>query len=264
MKLSRNLARLLALLALPLAGQVYATCGVTPFNGVKLEGVGTASTASTAPTWSTSLAYVLGAKVQLNGLEYEARWWTQGNAPGSATGEVWKLTVGTNGIPQAWQVGQVYYGGEQTLYLGKIYAAKWWSKGVAPGGTDWAFVRSADVFSRVQLSGSYFPQYCNVVSFESISSSTMIDIKWSVSQDPDNIIAYWKHVDVSYWKTPEQGRGLELARGTAKQGSLSYQFYSTRYSVPGHNTYSGSDISLYLCTASNECRKVVGRIPGQI
>ena len=264
MKISTNLARLLALLALPLAGQAYATCGVTPYNGVTLAAVSTTSTTSTAPTWSTTLAYGQGAKVQLNGLEYEARWWTQANAPGSATGEVWKLTVGANGIPQAWQVGQVYYGGEQTLYLGKIYAAKWWTKGSAPGGTDWTFVRSADVFSGVQLSGSYFSQGCANLQGMTVYRSTMVDIQWSVYQDSDNIIAYWKHVDVSTWKTPEQGRGLELARGTTKQGSLSYQ-YSTG---PSYNSpqiiYSGSEIALYLCTALNECRRVVGRRPNQI
>ncbi len=39
------------------------------------------------PAWDTNAVYVGGNKVSYQGFEYTARWWTQGNAPGS--NEVW-------------------------------------------------------------------------------------------------------------------------------------------------------------------------------
>ncbi len=44
---------------------------------------------TTPPTgdWDTSVAYVGGDVVTYNGVEYKAKWWTQGNEPGST--DVW-------------------------------------------------------------------------------------------------------------------------------------------------------------------------------
>ena len=44
---------------------------------------------TTPPTgdWDTSVAYVGGYVVTYNGVEYKAKWWTQGNEPGST--DVW-------------------------------------------------------------------------------------------------------------------------------------------------------------------------------
>ncbi|AJS59930.1 lytic polysaccharide monooxygenase [Paenibacillus sp. IHBB 10380] len=41
--------------------------------------------------WNASTVYVGGNKVTHNGANYEAKWWTQGEMPGSAGADVWKL-----------------------------------------------------------------------------------------------------------------------------------------------------------------------------
>lgn len=51
--------------------------------------VSTSGSSATYPAWSASTVYLGGDKVSYNGKNYEARWWTLGETPGSA--EVWKL-----------------------------------------------------------------------------------------------------------------------------------------------------------------------------
>ncbi|MFC4100666.1 lytic polysaccharide monooxygenase [Paenibacillus xanthanilyticus] len=46
---------------------------------------------TTYPAWNSSTAYVGGSKVTHNGVNYEAKWWTQGEVPGSAGATVWKV-----------------------------------------------------------------------------------------------------------------------------------------------------------------------------
>ncbi|WP_426446278.1 lytic polysaccharide monooxygenase [Paenibacillus sp. S-38] len=50
----------------------------------------TGSSTTAYPAWNASTAYVGGSKVTYNGVNYEARWWTQGEIP-SAASSVWKV-----------------------------------------------------------------------------------------------------------------------------------------------------------------------------
>ncbi|WP_422657700.1 lytic polysaccharide monooxygenase [Paenibacillus sp. EC2-1] len=43
------------------------------------------------PAWNASTVYVGGNKVTHNGVNYEAKWWTQGQTPGTPGGDVWKV-----------------------------------------------------------------------------------------------------------------------------------------------------------------------------
>jgi len=51
--------------------------------------VTTTAIPSTYPAWSSTTVYVGGNKVTHNGVNYEAKWWTLGETPGSA--DVWKV-----------------------------------------------------------------------------------------------------------------------------------------------------------------------------
>ncbi|ANA80841.1 chitin-binding protein [Paenibacillus glucanolyticus] len=51
--------------------------------------VSTSGGSTAYPAWSATAVYVGGNKVSHNGVNYEAKWWTQGETPGSA--EVWKV-----------------------------------------------------------------------------------------------------------------------------------------------------------------------------
>lgn len=112
--------------------------------------------ATPSDTWEASKAYAGGSRVIYKGKIYEAKWWIQGEVPGSNQWGAWKLigdavvdppvtdptdptepTEPVNpGIP-AWDSGKVYFGGDQVSYNGKIYEARWWVQGDTPGANSW-------------------------------------------------------------------------------------------------------------------------------
>ncbi|OAB48613.1 lytic polysaccharide monooxygenase [Paenibacillus antarcticus] len=81
--LSPNTAYTFTVKAVDAAGNVSAASNTL--------NVTTPAAPTTYPAWNSSTAYVGGNKVTYNGVNYEAKWWTQGQAPGSAGADVWKL-----------------------------------------------------------------------------------------------------------------------------------------------------------------------------
>ncbi|MDQ0088693.1 chitin-binding protein [Paenibacillus anaericanus] len=86
----------------------YSVTNLTPstayaFTVKAVDAAGNVSTASNtlnvttpaAPTtytaWNVSTVYVGGNKVTHNGVNYEAKWWTLGETPGSTGADVWKV-----------------------------------------------------------------------------------------------------------------------------------------------------------------------------
>jgi len=53
--------------------------------------------AGTYPAWNATEAYVAGTRVLLDGVPYQANWWTQGQWPGVAAvgGSPWTLVFPT-------------------------------------------------------------------------------------------------------------------------------------------------------------------------
>jgi chitinase len=45
--------------------------------------------AGTYPKWTARLVYVRGERVELNGLGYEAKWWTRGDRPDREVAQPW-------------------------------------------------------------------------------------------------------------------------------------------------------------------------------
>ena len=93
---------------------------------------------TTPPTgdWDASVAYVGGDVVTYNGVEYKAKWWTQGERPD--LGGAWEATTQpTDGTGVAvWQPTAIYNSGDEVSYQGNKYQAKWWTQGNEPGSTD--------------------------------------------------------------------------------------------------------------------------------
>ncbi|MFF0658169.1 chitinase C-terminal domain-containing protein [Micromonospora tulbaghiae] len=112
----------------------------------------------TAPAWSAATAYSGGATVSYGGRTWSAKWWTQGETPGSAA--VWadqgacsgSPTPGPTGSPTptptgspaptptggvctapAWVAGTAYSGGAVVSYGGHRWTARWWTQGDVPG-----------------------------------------------------------------------------------------------------------------------------------
>ncbi|WP_428964913.1 glycosyl hydrolase family 18 protein [Micromonospora fluostatini] len=105
-----------------------------------------------APAWSAGTAYSGGARVSHAGRTWSAKWWTQGETPGSAA--VWAdegpcagsppPTTDPTGSPTptptsgactapAWSAGTAYTGGTVVSHNGRRWTAKWWTQGDVPG-----------------------------------------------------------------------------------------------------------------------------------
>lgn len=97
------------------------------------------SEASTAPTtWSATTVYLEGDTVLFEGIEYTAKWWTQGEQPGIA--EVWKADH-TAILP--WAESRAYSAGDRVSFEGATYEAKWWSQGESPANSPaWQIVNN--------------------------------------------------------------------------------------------------------------------------
>ncbi|WP_413113205.1 glycosyl hydrolase family 18 protein [Thaumasiovibrio sp. DFM-14] len=86
-------------------------------------------------TWDPSKVYTAGDTVVHNGVEYTAKWWTQGEEPG--TSDVWgEVEDNAGGTTNEWKASKVYTGGDQVVYQGETYKAKWWTQGNAPGNVN--------------------------------------------------------------------------------------------------------------------------------
>ncbi len=70
-----------------------------------------------------------GDRAVYQGVEYEAKWWTQGDIPGASA--VWKRITPTDG-PLDWNPGAVFVAGDEVIYEGVVYWAKWWTQGDVP------------------------------------------------------------------------------------------------------------------------------------
>ncbi|KNF09786.1 hypothetical protein CLPU_2c02380 [Gottschalkia purinilytica] len=89
------------------------------------------------PQWDPNKVYLGGERVIYNGLEYEAKYWTQGNNPSES--DVWKLLSDT---VVEWSKNKPYNGGDKVTYNGHTYQAKYWTQGNTPGQSDvWVLIK---------------------------------------------------------------------------------------------------------------------------
>ena len=89
-------------------------------------------------TYVSGKAYHRGDTVVFNGKTYRAKWWTRGENP--ETSQVWELVDDGNqtAAPAAWSPFKIYTAGMQVTYKGRVYEAKWWTLGLAPGKGWWS------------------------------------------------------------------------------------------------------------------------------
>ncbi|KAF0811314.1 Serine/threonine-protein kinase pkn1 [Andreprevotia sp. IGB-42] len=90
-----------------------------------------------AAAWQAGTAYAQGDIVSHQGQEWQARWWTRDNAPGSAT-DAWQPAADETGAG-AWQAASAYKAGAVVLFNGKLYQAQWWTQGETPGSAQAAW-----------------------------------------------------------------------------------------------------------------------------
>jgi chitinase len=148
-----------------------AACGTTPEHD-NFEEVRSLTAALTAPcsaAWSAQTAYTGGNTASVNGQNYQANWWTQGQDPVSnsgaaGSGKVWtskgacsnattatgSSNSGTAPAPsttpaaaidtcaKAWAASAVYTAGNTASSNGKNYKANWWTQGQDPASNSGA------------------------------------------------------------------------------------------------------------------------------
>jgi chitodextrinase len=235
----RSILFVLPLLSMSLALQAHAgttnTYNATQFSVT--NPIGQRNLVSLLPSWSDTQAYSNGNSVRYNpnGRDYQARWWTQGEVPGTQNAEAWKSIPDVNGIPQPWSATQIYHAGEQSVYNGKRYSAKWWTRNSQPdlATSDWTAV-TEPAWSQIVITGNGSKaEYSDAFTqgWRQLSNN----YSWTITQDPGNVVAYWKVIKVMFGNI-YQG---EIARGTGRTG-----------------TVSGTDLYLYLCTAQDFCARV--------
>jgi chitodextrinase len=99
-----------------------------------------------APTWSSTQVYTSGNQASLNGINYTANFWTQGNNPSTSSGPAGSGAPWTSSGPcsgsgggggggtcaAAWVSTQAYTGGMQASLNGVNYQAAFWTQGDNP------------------------------------------------------------------------------------------------------------------------------------
>ena len=108
--------------------------------------VGAAQTACN-PTWVSTTVYTAGMKVSLNGINYTANFWTQGQNPatnngGAGSGQPWTSNGPCSGsggggggggsCAPTWNSTSVYTGGMTASLNGVNYQANFWTQGQNP------------------------------------------------------------------------------------------------------------------------------------
>jgi chitodextrinase len=106
--------------------------------------VGAAQTCS--PTWTSSSVYTAGMKASLNGINYTANFWTQGQNPatnngGPGSGQPWTSNGACSGsgggggggsCAPTWNSTSVYTAGNTASLNGTNYQANFWTQGQNP------------------------------------------------------------------------------------------------------------------------------------
>lgn len=108
--------------------------------------VGAAQTACNSP-WNSTSVYTSGMKVSLNGINYTANFWTQGQSPatnngGAGSGQPWTSNGACSGsggggggggsCAATWNATSVYTGGMTASLNGVNYQANFWTQGQNP------------------------------------------------------------------------------------------------------------------------------------
>ena len=110
-----------------------------------LARVGAAQTTCNSP-WVSTTAYTAGMKVSLNGINYTANFWTQGQSPatnngGPGSGQPWTSNGACSGsgggggggsCASTWNATNVYTGGMTASVNGVNYQANFWTQGQNP------------------------------------------------------------------------------------------------------------------------------------
>lgn len=210
--------------------------------------------AATYPAWDSNQIYYSGDIVSYNGQDYKAKWWTQGETPGSAS--VWEA-MAANGSYPAWVSTKAYSGGDMVTYNSKVYKAKWWTQGDIPGtATVWELVSSNPPVENLQ-NGTYY--------ITNKSSGKVLDVAESSLADGGKI-QQWTYSNGAnqQFQVSLQGDGSYKIVANHSNKVLDVPNSSTANSVQLQQwNDNGSDAQRWLITKTTDgYYKVVSKVSG--
>ncbi len=92
-----------------------------------------------ATAWDADKVYQSGDLVFVDGQIFEAQWYAHGNVPGEVYGP-WTALTACGVDPsevQDWHASTIYQAGDKAVFEGETYTASWWTRGEAPGASQW-------------------------------------------------------------------------------------------------------------------------------
>ncbi|WP_269531948.1 carbohydrate-binding protein [Chitinimonas sp. BJYL2] len=79
--------------------------------------------------WQATRIYLGGDQAAYQGLAWRAKWWTQGEVPGTSWG-AWEVVETGTLLP--WSAARTYVTGDKVSYGPWVFMAKWWTTGDTP------------------------------------------------------------------------------------------------------------------------------------
>ena len=202
---------------------------------------------TTAAAWDVNKIYVAGDLVSYGGRNHMARWWTQGEAPGSSS-EVWLEQADSNGNPPSWSATAAYAAGAKVSYGSSIYVAKWWTQGETPGTEAAAWAKAGSMAGRL-------PAPYSVTATYDPAAYGMMKISWTTSSFVPGTYALadgWK-VKVN-GQVVKQGADILTAVSDCPPNAPSCE---ARYLQIGNFVIptgaTGDQVTFWLCSGST-CR----------
>jgi chitinase len=109
--------------------------------GPDIDPITVCETTPSAPAsaWDADKVYQSGDLVFVDGQIFEAQWYAHGTVPGEAYGP-WSALTACGVDPaevQEWHASTIYQAGDRVLFDGETYTASWWTRGEAPGASQW-------------------------------------------------------------------------------------------------------------------------------
>ncbi|GHD56630.1 carbohydrate-binding protein [Jeongeupia chitinilytica] len=198
-----------------------------------------------APAWQAGSVYNKGDRVSHLGADYEARWWTQNEAPGSAWG-AWQ-PVDPNGL-SPWSAGRTYASDEKAVHAGAVWRAKWPVQGEVPGASEWGAWARTD---EAPLLSEHIPprfsvSYTNNDGVVSVSMSSVL-----LAQPAAPARLEVRDGDTVLWQT---NRFYPLDKTCSPADSHCTPGVYTRADGSFVLTNLKQWLSAWLCNGANECR----------
>ncbi|TJZ65005.1 carbohydrate-binding protein [Chitiniphilus eburneus] len=204
------------------------------------------------PAWDAARVYNAGDQASVDGVAWRAKWWTQGERPGSAAAWEPAQTGGT----AAWSNAIAYNAGAQVVYNGLVYRARWWSQGETPGAQWGAWELLVGVTPPSGLPQSFL---ANVYRLLDGNTTLRYDFFISTALGPVTPApARWEiHVNGEVAASGTQFSQLVTDCPAPQPGSPACEAryaWAASTTLPATRIDQSSRVSVWLCNASNVCR----------